>query len=247
MFQRGLSMIEMLVALAISSVLILGITQIYIDNRSNYVFQQGQSDIIEGSRYSIFLFEEELYRTGYRSRPDASYEEAFRAQDAGNCSFSAGETINFDSNSERLCIRYQASIPGITACDGSVLTVSETPYLKSVTPSVVELRVSGGDLVCNGQPIISDMVDFKMEFGVSGSSSRETEEFKLEPAVGDRIRSVRYAALLKSRSTNLAGETDSREYAAWRDKWYGGEGTVPPDRALYVIAENTLALRNLSR
>ena len=36
--QRGLSMIELLVALAISSFLILGITQVYIDNKRNYMF-----------------------------------------------------------------------------------------------------------------------------------------------------------------------------------------------------------------
>ncbi|OVZ72666.1 hypothetical protein CDO43_01055, partial [Pseudomonas aeruginosa] len=37
--QSGLSMIELLVALAISSFLILGITQIYLDNKRNYLFQ----------------------------------------------------------------------------------------------------------------------------------------------------------------------------------------------------------------
>ncbi len=41
--QSGLSMIELLVALAISSFLILGITQIYLDNKRNYLFQQGQA------------------------------------------------------------------------------------------------------------------------------------------------------------------------------------------------------------
>ncbi len=34
--QSGLSMIELPVALAISSFLILGITQIYLDNKRNY-------------------------------------------------------------------------------------------------------------------------------------------------------------------------------------------------------------------
>ncbi|MEN1592952.1 prepilin-type N-terminal cleavage/methylation domain-containing protein, partial [Pseudomonas aeruginosa] len=38
--QKGLSMVELLVALAISSFLILGISQIYIDNKRNYLFQQ---------------------------------------------------------------------------------------------------------------------------------------------------------------------------------------------------------------
>ena len=43
--QNGLSMIELLISLAISSFLILGITQVYIDNKRNQVFQLAQSEI----------------------------------------------------------------------------------------------------------------------------------------------------------------------------------------------------------
>ena len=247
MRQQGLSMIELLVALALSSLLILGITQIYVDNKSNYAFQQGQSDTIEGSRYSMLIFEEELYRTGYRARPDAEYAQIFRAETVGNCTFAAGEVINFDSNTQRLCVRYQPNVPGVTACDGNDLMAGSEPYSESVAPAVVDLRVDNGNLLCNGEIIVANLVDFKMEFGVSSEGVRETEQFKLAPAATDRIRSVRYAALIKSRSTNLANEADSSQYAAWREKWYDGEGAAPADKALYLVAENTIALRNLSQ
>lgn len=35
--QTGLSMVELMITLLISSFLILGITQIYIDNKRNYI------------------------------------------------------------------------------------------------------------------------------------------------------------------------------------------------------------------
>jgi len=245
--QYGLSIIEILVALALSSLLVLGITQIYIDNKSNYAFQQGQSDNIEGARYSMLIFEEELYRAGYRSRPDADYIDIFRAATVGNCSFATGEVINYDGDTQRLCLRYQPNVPGVTSCDGSALTAGDEPYVELVDPAVVEFRVEDGDLLCNGEAIIANLVDFKMEFGVSAEGVRETQEYKLNPAANDRIRSVRYAALIKSRATNLANEADSSQYAAWREKWYEEESATPDDLALYMVTENTLALRNLTQ
>jgi len=48
--QRGLSMIELLVALAISSFLLLGMSQIYLDNKRTQLFQQNQTGNQENSR-----------------------------------------------------------------------------------------------------------------------------------------------------------------------------------------------------
>ena len=56
--QKGLSMVELLVALAISSFLILGISQIYIDNKRNYLFQQGQAGNQENSRFVLMLLQQ---------------------------------------------------------------------------------------------------------------------------------------------------------------------------------------------
>lgn len=244
--EHGLSMIELLIALAISSLLILGITQIYIDNKSNYLFQQGQADNVENARYTLLLLEEELHRTGYRHQPDDSYENAFRTSTVGACSFAAGEVVNFDANAQRLCIRYQPNIPGATACDGSALTAASTPYMGSVEPVTVQLLVVGNTLLCNGTAIVDGLVDFKFTFGVSNPDSREAAEYTQTPSPSQTIRSIRYAALLKSRAQNLADSNSSPAYQHWQETWYGGT-TTAPDRALYQVAESTVNLRNMTR
>ena len=53
--QAGLSLIELLIALAISSFLILGITQIYIDNKRSYNFQQSQAGNQENHRFLVMM------------------------------------------------------------------------------------------------------------------------------------------------------------------------------------------------
>ncbi|QIB49635.1 prepilin-type N-terminal cleavage/methylation domain-containing protein [Pseudomonas sp. OIL-1] len=245
--QQGLSLIELMVALLLSTLLILGITQLYIDNKRNYVFQQGQSDNIENARYTLMLFEEELYRTGYRSRPDDSYENVFRAASTDNCTFKLGEVITFDGEKQLLCLRYQPNLETIRSCDGTALTGGDGPYDVNVSPVITEIQIAGNSLQCNGVPLVDNLVDIKLLFGTSDGTARETQEFKTTPAATDRIRSVRYAALLKSRSQNLADSNSNTAYQAWRSKWYGESDASTPDRALYLTAESTLALRNLSR
>ncbi|MFT0635444.1 PilW family protein, partial [Pseudomonas sihuiensis] len=69
--QNGLSMIELLISLAISSFLILGITQVYIDNKRNQVFQLNQMGNLEGSRFAALMIDQYLGKAGYRRNPAA--------------------------------------------------------------------------------------------------------------------------------------------------------------------------------
>ncbi len=68
--EHGLSMIELLIALAISSFLILGITQIYIDNKRNYLFQQTQAANQENLRFLDLLLSQYINKAGFRRSPD---------------------------------------------------------------------------------------------------------------------------------------------------------------------------------
>jgi len=245
--QQGLSLIELMVALLLSTLLILGVTQIYIDNKRNYAFQQGQSDNIENARYALLLLEEELFRTGYRTRPDGAYDQIFRAATSGDCSFSAGEVINYDADAQRLCLRYQPNLEQVTSCTGATIAGASEPYTDNVDPVVVSLQISNDTLTCNGVALIPNLVGIELRFGVSDDSTRETQQFKSAPAAGEFIRSVRYAALLKSRSESLADTASSSVYSSWHAKWRDDDNAEAPDRALYLAVENTVALRNLSK
>lgn len=245
--QRGLSLIELMVALLLSSLLILGVTQIYIDNKRNYAFQQGQSDSLENARYAMMLLETELFRAGYKTLPGD--HSAFPRTTDGDCSFQPGETINFDTEDQRICLRYQPALPEVTTCDGELVTGASNPYDPNVTPVIVELQIADNSLFCNGAPLVENMVDIRFSFGVSqDETSKEaflfTDDPDLDPSAGEYIRSVRYAVLLKSRSENLADSNNNLVYRDWRSKWYGENNTSAPDRALYYSLENTVAIRN---
>lgn len=236
--ERGLSMVELMIALALSSLLILGITQVYIDNRTNYLFNQGQSESIENGRFALMILERQLAKTGYRRSPDDSFEFAFPAQNSGGCSFNAGETI-VRVDAKTLCLRYQPWGPDELKCDGTSETFAgdlDKPYT-SFTESLVE-RITVNDkevLTCNGTELATGVSAIRFDFGVGPAGVREVAEYTTTP---DRpIRSVRYALLMASERGSRQG-ISSKAYA----DWHGAEAA---DNRLYYTVSNSMTLRNL--
>lgn len=62
---KGLSLIEMMVALALSFMLVAGIIQIYISSKQSYRLQEGQSRIQENARFAMELLQRDLRIAGF--------------------------------------------------------------------------------------------------------------------------------------------------------------------------------------
>lgn len=137
--QFGLSLIELMIALAISSLLILGITQVYIDNKRNYVFQQSQAGNLENSRFASLMINEYLGKAGYRRDPVILVEEAFPSRNAGgDClAFGAGHSITgLDPSVGRgFCIRYQPQTSGELDCQGAASAAFDDDVAFSSPPA----------------------------------------------------------------------------------------------------------------
>lgn len=128
----GLSMVELLIALVISSFLILGITQVYIDNKRNYVYQQNQAGNVENSRFAALVINDYLGKAGYRRSPSALLDIVFPARGAtGGCqAFSAGHASTGLDPDEGIgfCIRYQPQVSNELDCQGVASPVVHTRH-----------------------------------------------------------------------------------------------------------------------
>jgi type IV pilus assembly protein PilW len=234
--QRGLSMIELLIALAISSFLILGITQVYIDNKRNHIFQQSQAGNLESGRFASLMLNEYLSKSGYRRNPAALVEFAFAAQAANDdCqAFEAGHSITGLDPDEGIgfCIRYQPLTSGELDCQGTASTsfdddsaFSEPPVTSLIVlafkydPST-DGKLQDGRLLCKSLnasapqyvELLRGIADLRLDFGIGKADVLEKEvsgfipQTDWTPADG-AIRSVRYAALMSSRP----GQRDSED------------------------------------
>ena len=63
--QRGLSLIEIMVALAIAAILLLGLSQIFVGSKNVYRLQEGMARVQENARFALQYLEENVRMAGY--------------------------------------------------------------------------------------------------------------------------------------------------------------------------------------
>ena len=244
--QNGLSMIELLISLAISRFLILGITQVYIDNKRNQVFQLNQMGNLEGSRFAALVIDQYLGKAGYRRNPAALIETSFPSRPAGGycLEFKLGHTATgLDPDvGNGFCIRYQPQVSGELDCQGSSSGVNYTEAfpgdLSSADHVILAFKYeSGGNtdlekgrLLCKNlnatapqySELLSGIADIRLELGVGNNDAldKEVSTFisqKDWTADSGAIRSIRYNLLLSSRA-KMRDSDDSLVL----DKWLEG-------------------------
>lgn len=242
--QKGLSIIELMVALLLSSLLILGVTQIYIDNKRSYLFHKGQADNSDSARFALSFMDNELNRAGFRRRPDILFEEIFKADSTNG--FLAGSVASKITNG--ILIRYQAAHPGQTSCDGSDITnIPDVPYVGIDAPILTaKLEFTGGQLQCQGEAVVEGVSDFKLLYAVGARSdaSRSIDRYTDTPQAHEEIRGIKYDILFESPNSNIAETADNAVYSNWRKQHYAEENSTPEKKHIYQIASNTIIFRN---
>lgn len=265
--EQGISLIELMVALAVGLIVILIATTIYVEGIRNFSFRTGQSENLGNSRYTLGALDNEFTKAGYRRDPTQSMDEAFPADGAANpngCQFAVGQAM-YAVNTGMLCIRYQARDNDEKDCAGSAAGIAGLDAYQA--PSAPALGAGmfvekyflndKGALVCQagsqaegGQEVAVGVKDVFFEFGVGkGTDSfaeRRVEEFKATAPTGDDvIRSLRYAILLVSTGQKITGDIESSVCDRWKDAGGAAASCDTSKGQLYQLASGSLTLRNL--
>lgn len=264
--QRGLSMVELMVALAVSSFLILGVTQIFIDNKRNYLYQQGQGENLENGRFALMLLGERLSKAGYRRNPVFDMETAFPAQNGSsateNCDFAAGQAV-VRVDDATLCLRYQPKDDSETDCLGNTFSGSsdlEAPYDVNGRPDfdtneimIEKFTLEEGALKCNGQELVGNIDGLYFDYGVNDDAyTLKVDAYTATPDASETIRALRYSVLLIATPNNLTQGIDSKvctnpdnedEVGDWEN--LTGQSLTCEAGKLYQMASGSSTLRNL--
>lgn len=269
--QKGLSLIELIIALAISSFLILGVTQIYIDNKRSALFQQSQAVNQESARFAEMIINDHLGKAGFRRAPDQALEFAFPAAGANaDCkAFALGSSATGLASGTGICLRYQPLVSGEPDCTGSASKAfnDTLPFSSSRELAVIAIRHAPDEsrLECkNLNPdsgtagyvtLLEGVADFRLDYGV-GPADLFTKELR---STGDRfvaaanwtassgpIRAARYSVLLASRPNQRTGE--SKIFNDWVSNSEAAAATrlnAADENQIYQVATSTQTLRNL--
>lgn len=272
--QRGLSMIELLVALALSSFLILGITQIYLDNKRSYLFQQSQAMNLDSARFSDHILKDVLGKAGYQRSSNQQELKDFPASTELNkhcAAFAAGHAVTSLKSGQGLCLRYQPAVHGELSCASNSQTLTdknaftkpdngEIIYiaLKFVPDPDAPTKLENGVIQCIDKEdgtadLINGVADLRIEFGVGEKDAKtllDSSPWKLPSAwaaTQGPVRAVRYSVLLASAPNQRDG--DSAVFTHWINTQATDRKTLlqsNDQRRIYQIATGSQALRNLS-
>lgn len=257
--QQGLSLIELMVAMLIGLILILGVTQIFINNQRTYLFQQGQMGNQENARFTLALLSQELLKAGYRSDP----KNTMTADSSlTNCTLNAGAGVAAvaSSPSTSLCIQYQATNKTDVGCQGTALSSANqnaiaTPYGQA-NPKIVEriaFDSATSSITCTNsastQQLVTGVRDFRLEYGTgSGSDTKTITAWSSSPSSTATIAAVRYNVLMQSPGTMTIRDSTSVASPAltdWNGRYGTTYGTTATDQAsIYQVVQGTIMLRN---
>lgn len=261
--ERGLSLVEVMVSLAIGLIVILVVTLMFINVGHNHRFRQSQSENLNNTHNVLASFSSQLAKAGYRRTPAQAMHEAFPADStahANGCKFAASEAI-YAVNATTLCVRYQPRDAKDSDCAGQ--PTSSPATLSTYTPSAPEQMMveryftQDNTLFCQNKnnqadiPMADGVQAIRFDFGIGSPTDsqqmrRVTAYQGHAPTQGsDAIRALRYSVLLANNKGKVTQGVTSSVCARWVKT--GGDQTQCDDQdgRLYHLVSGSIMLRNL--
>jgi type IV pilus assembly protein PilW len=264
--ERGMSLIEIMVAMTIGLIILLVIGNLFIGSKQNYVSQDDASRTQENSRYSTLVLGRTLRLAGYRADWHQSYDQIFGV----GVTPIAGTDNTGANSSDTIIVRFQgsgdaSSTAGCVAtnsCAGADSTVLDclgnridrrmgtTAFVENQFQVRTGGANGGTSLFCsidsgtNWVEIVPDIQNMQVLYGEKTGSLPNVERYLVAGAAGQNMNNViglRIALL--HRSSNLsAAVPDTRTYNL-------AGTTVGPfnDARVRSVSNMTVGLRNRSQ
>ena len=249
--QRGLSLVELMVALLLSTLLMLGIMQVYVDNRFYNFFQTGQMENNMNSRFAVMMLDSEIHKAGYRKNPVEGYMKVFPADGSD---FAAGDAVRA-INENSFEIRYQPHSSKDVTCSGQSPSGSGVGYVDyayytysaNFTLHKVKFEFADSAIKCNGDEIISNVhaAEFLYAIPLSSSDPGAGVKYVKHDEIGSSaIYGVRYRLLLSSTVKKITDSSDSVALSAFYEN--GSDELGSDDKGgVYQVVSKNIQLRNL--
>ncbi|MEE4380295.1 MAG: PilW family protein [Candidatus Competibacteraceae bacterium] len=249
--QRGLTLVEIMVALTLGLLLIAGLLQLFVGSRQTYRAQENLSRLQENGRYALEYVNRTLRLAGYRSRETIEEGEIFEDKFEVSTNtdqrpiWGADDSTNPDPDPDTVHINFegeQNTLQGdVIDCLGRVAPID--------LASRNTLSLAGTDLQCTSiinavtstQTIVEGVEDFQVLYGEDTNGNEVANRYVPEGDVGNmnNVVSVRVCLLLRTEDDNLAVEPST---------YVDCQGTNPlptaTDRRFRRAFTTTISLRN---
>ena len=248
---RGVTMIELLVAITISLLITLVIAQLFLGSRQTFATTDDVSRMQENIRFAQQLLIRLVHLAGYKSQPNSITLTVFDPATAP----AIAATNGAGTASDTLTIRYQGSGDGLGAPDGTVVdclgTAVDSGAFAVNTFSIAQnpTTLRNGLFCSNGgaaQELVPDVENMQILFGEDTNADLTADHYVALPGIANpsNIVSVRIALLFQTPSAVSKALADDTKYML-------DPVTVPNvelgpfnDRRIRRMVTTTINLRN---
>lgn len=226
--QRGVTLIELLVALLISSLLILAMVFLFLSGRSSFLVQEQVARQQENGRFAWQLITRELQQAGYFPEVWDRPRIGFAIAEAANGAGTGGDSITLQYESDKDCYgdyNRNATEP-VERPDGTIVQVPAHWH------KVVRFELDGnGDVndllyscgyaqinppnipafTINQQPVAEGISNLQFQYGIDADGDLSVDQWVDVPGTLADVLTVRVAMLVATPEI-IASEADDQTY-----------------------------------
>lgn len=246
--QPGFSLVELMVAIAVSLLLMLAIVTVFLGNKDSYRTQNALAALHQEARLARFVLKNAIAHAGYRvdidPDPVRTFNQGFIADDPD-------ASLTHAAGSDSLTVRFQSD--GVmNNCAGGRVPANETAHF--------HLYLDGDNrLTCtiydeNGQPtsthaLIDNVVQMKLRFGLDSEprddrAGVDSYADAIDAGNRDAVRLVRAQLVLRSEQKISAAPPQAFVIAPASPFQPVAQNATAPYYA-YLMVDQVIALRNL--
>jgi type IV pilus assembly protein PilW len=231
---RGFSLIELMVALALGLIVVLGVAQIFISAQNTYVSQNASANMQEDARFVLSKMTQEIRMVGMfgclASFTDSTAGNEYTAKSVPPISWDAINsrltlvTVDIDSGGKPTWTIVSDCVNSATAYPGVRLPLKgELAFpIRRLTYTLRNNQLWMNTGIANdaGQVLVDNVVAFEVTFGVANSATDiPASSYISNPSQSElpRIRSVRLSLTLKDPNNRVRNQT-YKAFAALRSQ-----------------------------
>ena len=250
----GFSLVELMVAMLLGSIVVLAVTQLFITNQRTFQLQRGLTDVQEQGRFAIDYISRDVRRVGLRQfgaipgpAPGVVRDAAITVNGVNFPPSTEGG--NGLTDNDRLTFTFQG-LAGMEDCEGDALSNAAAPALVANTYWVN----NAGQLMCRGSVnagsggiVIVDGVDsFQVLYGVDTELDGvpfASRYVRADELGANEVVTIRVGMLLRATQEQLPELADPINYIVLDKELESGQAPLDT-RAVRRLFVTTVRARN---
>jgi type IV pilus assembly protein PilW len=249
--QRGVSLVELMVGVALSLFVLTGIITVYAANRQSFQVQTNLAEIQEAGRFAVDTIARAARLAGYQGDSPSEWVLGALSQTNGGVDVVSGANDDtsdaaIKDGTDSFTVVYQASSDGLFAdCLGLSTAAAGSNVSNTFSISASNALQCSTDGGASHTALLENVENMQVLYGVDTDDDQQANSYVTANKVSDwgTVVSLRVALLVRSRDDGVALAADTR---AWQllDKAVYTSLAPANDNRVRRIFSSTIRLRN---